>query len=155
MIGKIKRTEADKHFSNCVRIRAKWTCQKCDTDYSDRNKQGLQCSHLIGRGHYAVRYDPKNALALCTKCHHDVTAHPVMHIQLWREIHGKIYGRDSSDEELNALLKRAGCKERAAYAKEHHKDISRHYRETYRDLVEYYEATEGEDEYSFQSCKYR
>jgi len=155
VLGKIKRTIADKHFSDCVRLRAKWSCQRCEKSYEDKNRQGLQCSHLIGRGHLAVRYDPLNALSLCTKCHIDVTAHPVMHIQLWREIHGSIYGADRGDVELNALLARAACEERSVYAKENEKAIADYYRETFKELTEYYEATEGEDTYEFQSCKYR
>jgi hypothetical protein len=155
LIGKIKRTTADGHFSNCVRIRAKWKCQRCETDYTDRNRQGLQCSHLIGRGHYAVRYDPANALSLCTRCHHDMTAHPVAHVQLWRDVHGSIYGRDSSDQALNALLRRSTDEVRDRYARDNGKAIADHYRATFKDLEIYYEATEGEDSYEFESCKYR
>ena len=157
MLGKIKRTNADKHFSNCVRMRAKWKCERCGTDYSGRNKQGIQCSHLIGRGvSLATRWDPSNALSLCTKCHIDMTAHPILHIQLWREINGTIYGADRSDSALNSLLKRSTCQERIDYAKSNEKDIADHYREQAKELELYAEATEWqEDRYDFQGCKYR
>ena len=155
MIGKIKRTVADGHFSNCVRIRAKWSCQRCGTDYSDRNRQGLQCSHLIGRGHYAVRYDPENALSLCTKCHHDMTAHPIEHVQLWRNLHAEVYGEQSADQAIQALLERSTDEERKRYAKEHEKEISKHYRETFQELKKFYEETQGGESYEFESYNHR
>ena len=157
-LGKIKRLASDAALSNCVRARAKWSCEKCGTYYPEDKRQGLQCSHLIGRGHYAVRFDPKNCMSLCTKCHHDVTAHPIMHINLWREQFGSIYGRDSSDSELNSLLARSTCEERAAYARDkgNQKLIAAHYRQQFEELIEYAEATEWEEErYDFTGCKYR
>ena len=126
--GKIKRLTADKHMSDALRKKAKFVCQACDKDYSDR-PQGLQCSHFISRGHWATRYDPKNALALCAYCHNYVEGFPVAHINLWRDIHGSIYGRDSSDTELNQLLGRESCNGRAQYARNNVKAISAHYRE--------------------------
>ena len=125
--GKIKRNIADKHFSDCIRKAAEWKCQRCEKDYEDK-PQGLQCSHFISRGHWATRYDPKNALALCAYCHNYVEGFPVAHINLWRDIHGSIYGRDSSDAELNALLERQACNGRAQYARKNVKAISAHYR---------------------------
>lgn len=156
--GKIKRLAADKWLSHCVRARAKYRCERCDKDYFDTNKQGLQCSHLIGRGHYATRFDPQCCLSLCSRCHSEMTAHPIAHIQLWREQHGSIYGRDSSDSELNALLARSACKERAAYArkKDNQELIAAHYKQQFEQLIEYAEATEWEEErYDFTGCKYR
>ena len=47
MLGKIKRSTADKHMSDCVRIRAKWHCQRCGTDYTNRDKRGFQNSHFM------------------------------------------------------------------------------------------------------------
>ena len=138
----IKRNQADAHFSKVIRMAstingelAPWHCQLCEKDYSERNRQGIQCSHFIGRGinglqgtyGWAVRYDPLNALSLCSSCHGYVEAHPVAHINLWREIYGSIYGRDSSDSALNDLLRRSQCKSRAQYARANTKAISAHY----------------------------
>ena len=139
--GKIKRCSADAHLSDCIRkastIRGElkpWHCQLCETDYSDRNKQGIQCSHFIGRGitmhgtqGWATRFDPQNCLALCAACHGYVEAHPVAHINLWREVYGSIYGADKSDAALNALLQRSECKSRAQYARLNTLAISAHY----------------------------
>ena len=134
--GKIKRNIADKHFSDCIRKAAEWKCQRCEKDYSEK-PQGLQCSHYISRGHWSVRYDPKNALALCAYCHNYLEGFPTAHTNLWREIHGGIYGRDESDVELNALLQREACTGRAQYARANAAGaISDHYREESKRLSE-------------------
>ena len=123
----IKRNQADTHFSYCVRARADWHCQRCEKDYTDLNRQGLQCSHFIGRGNWAIRYDPKNAISLCAGCHGFVEQHPVAHLNLWRDIHGGIHGTEKRDSELNALLARSTCKTRSQWARANHKTISKHY----------------------------
>jgi hypothetical protein len=141
--GKIKRNIADKHFSDCIRKAAEWKCQRCEKDYTDR-PQGLQCSHYISRGHWSVRYDPKNALSLCAYCHNYSEGFPTAHTQLWREIHGGIHGRDETDASLNALLQREACKSRAQYARNNIKAISAHYREESKRLDgELIKAKEG------------
>lgn len=140
--GGIKRNSADAHFSRCIRMAATingelrpWHCQLCETDYTDRNRQGIQCSHFIGRGinglhgtyGWATRFDPLNALSLCSSCHGYVEAHPVAHTNLWREIYGSIYGADRSDSALNSLIQRSACKSRAQYARSNTRAISAHY----------------------------
>ena len=124
--GGIKRLTADKHMSDALRRAAGWTCQLTGKDYTD-NPQGLQLSHFIGRANWAVRFDPKNCLVLSAWAHKQVESHPVQHINLWREIHGGIYGRHESDAELNALLGRSECKSRAQYARANHAKIGKHY----------------------------
>jgi hypothetical protein len=149
--GGIKRNQADAHFSRVIRMASTingelrpWHCQLCETDYTDRNRQGIQCSHFIGRGinglhgtyGWAVRYDPLNALSLCSSCHGFVEAHPVAHINLWREVYGSIYGADRSDSALNDLLRRSTCKSRAQYARQNTRAISTHYLAESRRLEE-------------------
>jgi hypothetical protein len=56
-----------------------------------------------------------------------VEAHPVAHINLWREVYGSVYGADKSDAALNALLQRSECKSRAQYARLNTLAISAHY----------------------------
>ena len=123
----IKRPSSDKHFSYCVRARAKWHCQRCEKDYTDLNRQGLQCSHFIGRANLAVRFDPKNAISLCAGCHTLVGSHPIAHLNLWRDIHGGIYGTEKRDSELNALLARSECKTRSQWVFNNRDAISTHY----------------------------
>lgn len=61
---KLKRNATDKYFSDIIRERANWKCERCLKDFSD-NHQGLHCSHFIGRGNKNVRWDLDNASALC------------------------------------------------------------------------------------------
>ena len=122
----IKRLTADKHMSDVMRKKAGFICQLTGKDYSDR-PQGLQLSHFIARCNWSVRFDPKNCLVLSAWAHKEMEGHPVNHIALWREIHGGIYGRSESDAELNALLGRSTCTERAKYARANHDKIGKHY----------------------------
>ena len=78
----IKRFPQDVVFSNYIRCRDDWTCQRCGKYYEplDSNKRmGLHCSHFYGRGNWAVRFDPDNAVALCYGCHRFLGSNPVDH----------------------------------------------------------------------------
>ena len=68
-MGAIKRTPADAAFSNCIRERANWTCERCGTYYPEGNRNGIECSHHHSRGNWSIRFDPMNAECLCTGCH--------------------------------------------------------------------------------------
>jgi len=59
-----QKKELDKLFSEVVRMRDNYTCQKCGT----RNKH-VQCAHIFSRSNLSVRYEPLNALTLCYYCH--------------------------------------------------------------------------------------
>lgn len=64
----LKRTQADKYFSDCVRLRSNWHCEYCGQSM-EHNKQNLECSHFISRGYNIIRYNPFNAFAHCHQCH--------------------------------------------------------------------------------------
>ena len=151
--SRIKRNNADKHFSDSVRKRAEWKCQRCEKDYTDR-PQGLQCSHYISRGHWSVRYDPKNALSLCAYCHNYLEGFPTAHTQLWREIHGGIHGRDETDASLNALLQREACNSRAQYARNNKEAIAAHYKAESERLTEELERKAKGKEYDLELYSY-
>ena len=78
----IKRTKWDVVFSNLIRYRDKWTCQRCGRVYPE-GSQGLHCSHFFGRGTWATRLEEANAMALCFGCHQRVGSNPIDHIELW------------------------------------------------------------------------
>ena len=82
------------------------------------------------------------------RCHHDVTANPIEHVNLWKEVMG-------GDKELDKLIKRSECKERSDYARANEKEIASYYRKLAKELTEYAEATDWEETYDFESCKYR
>ena len=73
---RLKRTPADKYFSDCVRIAANWRCECCGREFGGRH-QGLHCSHWIGRGiSYATRFEPFNAFSHCYGCHQKLGSDP-------------------------------------------------------------------------------
>ena len=78
-----KKLDPDYFFSLCVRERAGWKCQKCGKDYTPWTgangypaNPGLHCSHYIGRGNYATRFDPLNVDAHCYFCHSQFEGNP-------------------------------------------------------------------------------
>jgi hypothetical protein len=80
----IKRNTTDKYFSDLVRLKANWCCERCHRDYSDHH-QGLECSHFIGRGNKKTRWDFENAAALCTGCHIHFTKDAHEHAEFFRK----------------------------------------------------------------------
>lgn len=79
-MGKIKIDKADRLFSQWVRTRDNWTCQRCKKQYQPPT-QALHCSHFQGRGKEGTRFEPLNADALCYGCHRYFTAQPADHYQ--------------------------------------------------------------------------
>ena len=75
----VKIDVADSAFSKYIRTRDNWTCQRCMKKYEPPTS-ALHCSHFMGRGKEATRFDPENADALCYGCHRYLTAHPAEHM---------------------------------------------------------------------------
>ena len=75
----MKRSKWDKVFSDAVRTRDKWSCQRCNKYYPSGKRQGLHCSHFYGRAKYSTRFDFDNAEALCYGCHQYLGSHPEQH----------------------------------------------------------------------------
>lgn len=67
----IKPNRADVLFSNYIREKAGWRCQKCHKlcKIGDQWVASLQASHYWVRNHWNVRYDERNVHALCATCH--------------------------------------------------------------------------------------
>lgn len=76
----IKIDPADRIFSLYIRTRDNWTCQRCKKRYEPPTT-ALHCSHFMGRGKEATRFDEENADALCYGCHRYFTAQPAEHYQ--------------------------------------------------------------------------
>ena len=87
----IKITPADVWFSHCVRERAEWNCERCGTHYTPPT-QALHCSHYEGRGNWATRFDPLNAISLCYGCHRLVGSR-----RLHDDLYVKIFGESAQD----------------------------------------------------------
>jgi hypothetical protein len=97
--GAIKRTAADAWFSKCVRLRARYRCEVCDTEYTNgtkdkpsiqyaRSDQGLHCSHHFGRRHKATRTEPLNCISACFGCHRKLEANPLYHVRFFQNLLG-------------------------------------------------------------------
>lgn len=76
----MKRDPADAAFSDYIRTRDNWTCQRCGKQYTPPTS-ALHCSHFMGRGKENTRFDPENADALCYGCHQHFTSHPALHME--------------------------------------------------------------------------
>lgn len=99
----MKTTPADMWFSRCVRERAGWTCERCHKQYTPPT-QALHCSHYIGRGNWAVRFEPLNALALCYGCHQLMGSARGSHDELYERIFGKAAAEIVEEKAKDATL---------------------------------------------------
>lgn len=68
---KIKVNRADKLFSDFVREKAGWKCEKCGKvcKVNGANIAQLDASHYFVRSKWNVRYDLDNVHAICNSCH--------------------------------------------------------------------------------------
>lgn len=78
----IKLDQADRVFSEYIRTRDNWQCQRCLKKYQPPTNS-LQCSHFQGRGKEGTRFSPENCDALCMGCHQYFTAYPAEHY-MWQ-----------------------------------------------------------------------
>lgn len=65
----LRRSPADKYFSDIVREKADYKCERCFSEFERPTKE-LHCSHYHSRAKKSVRFDFSNAAALCAKCHY-------------------------------------------------------------------------------------
>lgn len=122
----IKRDAADKWFSDCVRERADWTCESCGKYYPEGRRNGIECAHIVGRGNKRMRWEPLNAVCLCTSCHMHYTANPLQFTQFVIKQIGEL-GHDILLEKSQSFLK---------VTKDLKKEISAHYRQEFRKMAQ-------------------
>lgn len=84
----------DHLFSQLVRKLAGDECQLHGYTGKPCSMQ-LQCSHIISRRHYALRWYLPNAIAACAQCHRAQHDHPVQNAKWLSELLG--------EEHLDAL----------------------------------------------------
>lgn len=73
----IKRDMNDKLFSDYIRSRDEWTCQRCGKYFEEGNRRTLHCCHLLyGRGIKILRFNELQCYAMCYFCHGWLTSHP-------------------------------------------------------------------------------
>lgn len=124
---KLKRTQGDKWFSDCIRMSVNWVCECCGTDYSHK-PQALDCSHFYSRANYSLRFFPMNAFAHCMGCHSKLGGNPALFMKfVTRELgaHGvSMLESLSNDVDLG----------RAARKADKNGEISLHYRTEFREM---------------------
>lgn len=94
----IKISPLDKLFSQYIRTRDGWQCQRCFKKYVPPTS-GLHNSHFWGRAKKSVRFDPENCCALCCGCHQHLGANPLEHTE-W-------YKKRLGEKRFNALMIKA------------------------------------------------
>ena len=119
----IKRWPADKWFSDCVRKRANWSCERCHKGYSPPTS-ALHCCHFYSRGNWSTRFDPMNAVSLDMGCHLYFTGRP-------SEFHAWYVARVGL-EEVERLQRAA--KQPAKGLKKQLPDIAKFYKRTYDEM---------------------
>ena len=122
----IRRDPLDAVFSDLVRERADWTCEKCETQFPDRKGAGLHASHYWGRRNRSVRWHGMNVWAHCFACHMNLGGNP-HEFKSWVF---KQLGEPNYDEltlRANSVRKytKADRKEMRAHFKEQLADIRR------------------------------
>lgn len=80
----IRKNLTDTLFSNIVRTKANWICERCRCDFSQM-KAKFDCSHFHTRGNKRTRWDFDNVLALCRGCHIYFSNYPGEHAQFMKE----------------------------------------------------------------------
>lgn len=104
--GHMKRDATDARFSDIIRERDEWTCQRCGRQYDPHPGPALACAHIFSRGKPATRFDPENACALCYGCHRHLDTHPVLKEAFFR---GRL-----GDERYEALQRRSNTRKAVA-----------------------------------------
>ena len=121
----IKRTPADKAFSDCVREAHDYTCQSCGKN-NRHNPQACHLSHFYGRRGRSTRWYKDNGFCLCAGCHNYLGEHPLEHSIFVREILGEGC--------LDILIERAFTPMKVT--KDEEKEIAKHYREQLKKILE-------------------
>lgn len=73
MAANIKISNLDRLFSQYIRARAGWRCERCG---AMPDRRGLHCSHIFSRRHKGIRWHPSNAVAHCYGCHSHLGGNP-------------------------------------------------------------------------------
>lgn len=129
----IKRTAADKWFSDCIRLRDNWACRHCSRSYPHGKAQGLDCAHIFGRASKSVRWCADNAISLCMGCHRHFTENPIEFTRWLGDEIGE--GQIQLIEEKKWQPLKTNAALRSEIAKHYREEYRRMERDNTRDLV--------------------
>lgn len=119
---KIRITKLDTLFSKLVRERVNYVCEHTGENLRDGL---LDCCHIMGRRGVALRWHPKNAIAMSRSSHIFFTQHPFDFADFCREKFG-----DELIEELRLISSKP-----VKWTKGQRDDIFRHYQREYNDML--------------------
>jgi hypothetical protein len=94
----IKRSKADALFSDLMRLKGNYTCERCFVRYEPPTAS-IQLSHFFGRGGKSTRFDPENVAILCFGCHQHLGSNP--------ETHRAFFLKKLGQKKYDALVLRA------------------------------------------------
>lgn len=133
---KVKKLDPDYYFSLCVRERADWICESCGKKYEPwiglnglPANPGLQCSHYVGRGNYAVRFEPLNVDAHCASCHFSFEGNPHVFREWKLERLGKARYEIVIEKSNNLMLGKQARREK--------QEIAEHYKQQFEIMQTY------------------
>jgi len=125
----IRRDAADHYFSLCVRERANFTCEHtglvCPDGQASGKSRIIEAAHIWGRRSRNVRWEPNNAVALCTSSHRYFTERPMEFADFCRNLLG-----DGALELLREKVNDLSIK----FTKAERKAIAAHYRDQYQTM---------------------
>lgn len=81
--GIMKRDKYDKITSETVCMAADYTCEICGIQDGTH-----QCMHDISRRYVITRYDPRNLICGCARCHFATGDDPYLHAESFKRIKG-------------------------------------------------------------------
>lgn len=112
----VKRTKYDAVFSDLVRERAGYTCERCGHyEPEGIGRQAMHCSHFKSRSNHAVRYEPINAFCLCAACHRELGDNPDLHAEFYLKQMGQ-GAVDLLQEKARRIMRRRKSDMEAMYA---------------------------------------
>jgi len=85
---KIKISRLDKKFSQYVRGKAGWKCERCGKQYRPPTS-GLHCAHIFTRAKKSTRFDIDNLKSWCYGCHSYMDGNPLDKYDWYIKKHGQ------------------------------------------------------------------
>ena len=116
----IKISDADKHFSLCVRERAGWV-----SEYSGQGGR-MECCHIYGRRSAITRWDGMNAVCLTHAEHRKFTENPADFMSWLNSYLGEGHMEILNEKRRGILKNNAATR----------KEVSAHYRQQHKLMLE-------------------
>jgi len=85
---KRKRRRDDDLFSDYLRAKRNWTCERCKK-YMYHQRHILDASHYVTCENETLRFDEENVRVLCRGCHIFFHKHPYEHTKFMEELLGE------------------------------------------------------------------